>query len=521
LVAFIAPPNTFDSLNYHMARVAHWAQNQSLRHFVTGTDIQNSYTPGAEIAIFNSFVLAGSDKYANFVEWMASAGCLVGASWIAYQLGANRRGQRLAAVFVVTLPMGIAQASSTMNDYVVAFWIVCIAAELLTLGGQKEPVALVFEGLAAGFAFLTKPTSAAYLIPLGLWTIFIAIRALGTKAALLWGSIALMLGIVANLPHLSRNFSIYGNAFDPVMSSTFSNELKTWQGTTSIFLKHLSVHAGTPWPKINAGEYFVINKFHEFLGVEINDPRTTQVGKFRISTPSFNEVRIFNPVHAYLALISVFLLFIKFRRSDHKTAILLLANIFALVIFSYFFKWQIFAVRYTLPFFVVFGPIVGYAFSKSVKSSKILPPVIGLILLTFSLPWLFRIEQRPLVENREGIPFAGKSLLDSPREDWYFVTGGDQSTLKEMAASIAQAGCDQVGIVISGSSPEYLYWVALDAPRSDMRIEWITSNSATLALKDPSFIPCAVICESCGGDNHFNNLVKVLDNGSQQLFIEP
>jgi hypothetical protein len=40
-------------------------------------------------------------------------------------------------------------------------------------------------------------------------------------------------------------------------------------------------------------------------------------------------------------------------------------------------------------------------------------------------------------------------------------------------------------------------------------------------LLDPTFVPCAVICESCGGDDRFNHLIKVLDNGSQQLFLEP
>jgi len=93
--------------------------------------------------------------------------------------------------------------------------------------------------------------------------------------------------------------------------------------------------------------------------------------------------------------------------------------------------------------------------------------------------------------------------------------------MKSIGTAIAEAKCDQVGIVISGSSPEYLYWIALDAPRPGLRIEWITSNSATLKLQDPSFVPCAVICESCGGDDHFNNLIKVQDNGSQQLFLEP
>jgi hypothetical protein len=261
LVAFLAPPNTFDSLNYHMARVAHWAQNQSLRHYHTGMDIQNSYAPGAEMSILNLFVLSGNDLFVNFIEWSVSLGSVIGVSWIAHQLGSSRRGQFLTAVFLVTLPMGIAQASSTMNDYVVAFWIVCIASEVLHINNhEKYNISLLFEGLAAGFAFLTKPTSAAYLIPLGIWTIVAVFQQRGMRLALIWGTLGLILGLAVNAPHMARNLSTYDNMFDPGMSVTFSNELRTWQGTTSIFLKHLGVHAGTPWPKINAGEYLVLNE---------------------------------------------------------------------------------------------------------------------------------------------------------------------------------------------------------------------------------------------------------------------
>ena len=106
LVAFLAPPNTFDSLNYHMARVAHWAQNQSLRHFVTGLDIQNSNTPGAEAAILNTFVLTGGDQWSNFIAWAAYAGSAIGAAWIASGFGAPKSGQWLAAIFALTLPDG-------------------------------------------------------------------------------------------------------------------------------------------------------------------------------------------------------------------------------------------------------------------------------------------------------------------------------------------------------------------------------------------------------------------------------
>ena len=35
-IALTAPPNTWDSMTYHMSRVWHWAQNQTVSHYPTG-----------------------------------------------------------------------------------------------------------------------------------------------------------------------------------------------------------------------------------------------------------------------------------------------------------------------------------------------------------------------------------------------------------------------------------------------------------------------------------------------------
>ncbi len=520
LVAFLAPPNTFDSLNYHMARVAHWAQNQSLRHFVTGLDIQNSNTPGAEAVILNGFVLTGGDQWSNFISWAAYVGSAIGAAWVAAQFRAPKNGQRLAAIFALTLPMGITQATSTMNDGVAAFWLLCVAAEVVSFGKISDPLSLLFLGLAAGESFLTKATSVGYLLPFGIWTAVLAFRRLKIGQVVLYGALSLGLAVVLNAGFITRNLRTYETLVDPTMSELHSSQLRNWQGVTSNVLRTIGQQLGTPIPKINAGEYLVINGIHQVMGIDINDPRITSIGKFRISTPSFNEIRVTNPLHMFFALLAILAMIIKFRDVEKTIWIYLLVVFSGLLIYSTLFKWQIFGSRLHLSLLVMLAPLVGYVVT-TVFHRPIFAHAASLILLILSLPWLFRIEQRPLVDNREGIPFAVKNLLDTPREDWYFVTAGNQTALKEIATSIAQAGCDQVGIVISGSSPEYLYWKALDAPRPDMRIEWITSNSTTLELQDPYFVPCAVICESCGGDDRFNNLVKVLDNGSQQLFLEP
>jgi hypothetical protein len=289
---------------------------------------------------------------------------------------------------------------------------------------------------------------------------------------------------------------------------------------TSNFIRTVGQQLGTPFPKVNAAEYLVINELHQWLGIDINDPRTTSIGKFRISVPNFNEIRVINPVHMFLVLLAIVLMLVKIRHMEKSVWIYALVLFSGLLIYSYLFKWQIFGSRLHLSLLILCAPLVGYVLSLAFRR-MIFSQAVGFGLIVLSLPWLFQIENRPLLPNPPESPFAGKSLLNTSREDWYFVTAGNKTEMKGIATAIAEAQCDQVGIAISGSSPEYLYWITLDAPRPGWRIEWITSNSATLELQDPSFVPCAVICESCGGDERFNNLVKVLDNGSQQLFLEP
>jgi 4-amino-4-deoxy-L-arabinose transferase-like glycosyltransferase len=520
LVAFLAPPNTFDSLNYHLARVAHWVQNQSIRHYMTGLDIQNNNPPGAELILLNIFALTGGDRLVNFAAWAASLGSVVGVSWIGFNLGANRSGQQLAAVFAVTLPMGIAQASSTMNDYVVAFWLVCVAAEIVSFYKDNGPVALLFAGLAAGEAFLTKGTSASYLLPFGIWIFVLASRQLRIKQTLIYGGVALGLALALNAGFVARNLNTYNQMFDPAMSDLHGNQLRNWQGVVSNAMRTVGQQLGTPFPKVNAGEFLVIAKLHQWMGIDVNDPRTTSIGKFRISAPNFNEVRAINPLQTFLILITCLIAIIKIRSMEKVTLLYTLVVLSSLAVYSYLFKWQIFGSRLHLSFLVLFAPMVGYLFSTIARRFK-LAEVLGIILLVLSLPWLLRIENRPLLANPAEIPFAGKSLLDTSREDWYFVTSGDKAALKKIANSIEQADCHEVALVISGSSPEYLYWVALDAPRPDLRIEWITTSAVSDKLEDPSFSPCAVICEGCQADDHFRDLPKVLDNGSQQLFLKP
>ena len=136
-----------------MSRVAHWAQQNGVQHFATGIEVQNNMAPGAEFLVLHSYVLSASDNWVNFISWFAMVGSAIGVSWIAHQLGSGRRGQLLAAVFVITLPMGIAESTSTMTDFVVTFWLVCVAGESLeVLRGKVSTLGVLTLGASAGLA---------------------------------------------------------------------------------------------------------------------------------------------------------------------------------------------------------------------------------------------------------------------------------------------------------------------------------------------------------------------------------
>ena len=65
LIALVSPPNNYDSMTYHMARVVNWIQNRSVAHYPTHITRQLYSAPWAEYAIMHLQVLSGGDRFAT------------------------------------------------------------------------------------------------------------------------------------------------------------------------------------------------------------------------------------------------------------------------------------------------------------------------------------------------------------------------------------------------------------------------------------------------------------------------
>ena len=494
VVARTAPVQTWDSLTYHMSRVAHWAQNGSLRPFATGIERQIYMSPGAEIAFLQAYLLGAGDAQVNLVNWTGWLSAAVAASFVAANLGAPRTAQLAGGALVLALPMAAIQASSTMTDLQVGLWLLVCAGELLWMrraGGGPGSIALF--ALAAGLAANTKPTGYVALIVLGAWFVIDRFRSGGWRAAILSTALAGALAGLLLLPQSSRNLQVYGSILGPEkIARAFANERLDLRAVASNLIRNAALHAGTPIPGVSEFLTDVVERVHERLSIDPNDDRTTAYSEWtRVGGMSLSEVRSGNALHLGLLLATLAVLPFLYRRAPREVVLYAGMLVLTLLLYSVLFKWQSYGNRLHLPYFMLACPLIA-----AMLGSLASPPVVagvGIAAILLAGPWVLRLNSRPLFSSDQA-----ESVLQAPRlEQTFYYNSGLASLYPRLTDPILRRDCRQVGIALLGDGAEYPLWSLLGAPREDLRIEWLVVGTPSARFFDPSFEPCAVICQGC------------------------
>ncbi|MFB2893483.1 hypothetical protein ACE1CI_11270 [Aerosakkonemataceae cyanobacterium BLCC-F50] len=105
LTALLVPPYNYDSMTYHLPRVMHWIQNQTVAHFPTHNLRQISFAPGASYIVTHLQILSGGDRFANCVQWFAFFGSAIGTSLIVKHFGLIPLVSNLLRNVALNLPL--------------------------------------------------------------------------------------------------------------------------------------------------------------------------------------------------------------------------------------------------------------------------------------------------------------------------------------------------------------------------------------------------------------------------------
>ncbi len=498
LIGFVAPPNNWDSMDYHMSRVVHWIQNHNIGHYPASYTPQLYQNPWSEFVIMHFQILSGGDYFANSMQWLSMIGCLIGVSLIAKQLNANLAGQFLAAVAAATIPMGILQASSTQNDFAEAFWLVCLACYVLIIvqtGKNTNWDTYLLLGCSLGLSILTKGSAYFYIFPFLLWVTISQLKYLGLKV---WkpALLVVILALLINLNHYLRNYYIFGSPLGE--PNVYTNEVLGLNVMISNILRNLALHIGTPIGLWNGISNRIIQIIHTFLGIDFNDKRTTFYGEFFVpggwSTVGFSgeENNAGNFLHLLLFFTCIFIFIIqkKFKQKFREEAFVYLLTVCStFCIFCYLVKWQPWNARLHLPFFILITPFLGLVLSNILKKQVV--NYIAIILIISSLPWVFFNRYRPIIDSN--------NIFQASRIEQYFKNRPKlQQPYTQAVEYLNSKQCNQVGLVMGQDAWEYPLWILMQQSYGkNFQLQHInvTNASSVIANKSPSkdFQPCGVI----------------------------
>jgi len=162
IVALTVPQSVVDTLVYHLPRAAFWTQQHAVAYVANSPDEPiNAHPPNAEIETMSSMVLSGGDRYVALAQLLAVSVTAVGIFGIARRLAFDRRAAAFGAALYPTFTVVVLQASTALNDLVVAALLVCAA---YFVAGPATRIDLGLFALALAAALGTK-VSTLFAVP--------------------------------------------------------------------------------------------------------------------------------------------------------------------------------------------------------------------------------------------------------------------------------------------------------------------------------------------------------------------
>jgi len=457
ITAIVSPPNNWDAMTYHMARVANWVQHRTVADYPTPILRQLYLGPLAEFAVAHLQILVGSDRLASCVQFCAMIGNSIGITAIAAKLGAGLRGQAVSGLFAATIPMMLLQASNTQTDCVASFWVVCaVNAGLGILSNQTTPRLLgmlqFMLAAAVGLAFLTKATTAFVLTPFLIWTVVGLNQRRGLAAAGGLAALLVAIPILINAVHFYRNHAVFGRFLTPdAEAGWYQNSLHTPGAVVSNLARNILINTGFRGMHGYPGYAFKLVRW--ISGLDPSDPRITYSGQKFLVKYTRDEHDAPNPIHLLLATVGIGAAIYHFKR-DSRAGIYSICILAGFFLFCFELKWQPWITRLQLPLFVIAAPMIGLLMDR--KSSGSLTFAVTCVLFAQSFIYLLFGFPRSLS--------GPHSVFHTQRADQYFSKRPEMAEPYEKAAQlIGQSHPAMVALACGGESWEYALRAQLPA----------------------------------------------------------
>lgn len=410
LIVYV-PINSWDSMTYHLSKVAYWIQNKSLplSYATNFHEMARSYN--AELLFLWTMVSSKADHFCGFIQLV----CYILSGTILYQCCRRHLKNKIAASLAValvwlSLPIVVLESTSTQNDLVVAYFIMLGLLYYLRAFSEGNRI-LLLSAVAFALALGTKETVFYFFIPFAVWVAWSALKqSIHRKKIILWISLTIAASLFLSSYSYIHNYMEFNHIFGPeqMRALHLDSHASFRHYFSSYFRTLISLAANQSGLDIYApllkGFYMTLCE-RICLAVANSLHLSLKFSAMRISLFDLSEViTYFGSLGLVLSIIAFFIIFspvkelITKRTGKHYLRYGIFAYLFIayLLVMTYTTKWGVYLSRFLITMMLIGMPILAVIFDSERAKLKKISSLIVVYSMAILVPSSFYGNAKPL-----------------------------------------------------------------------------------------------------------------------------
>lgn len=498
-LALFTTPNNWDSMTYHLSRIAYWTQNRSVEHYATNCLREIASPVLAEFVNLHVYIMCrGSDMLFNLLQAASYLTCTVLVGTIARKLGCNRLLQFISMLLYMSMPIAFAEALTTQVDNFATVWLLFYVYVLLGLVEQREGLKcnvptvcnVCTLGLCVAWGYLTKPSVCFGMVVFAVWLLVVCIvRKDKVRNLVRLVLCALPCVVLPLIPELMRNFATFHSY---ASKSTGARQLIGTLSPTYVFVNFVKNFTfNMPIALIKDSEVFFAKfavKAAELLKVELDAKSISEDGRgFGLHEPlNYGYDTAINPIVLWAFIFCIVWAVICIKKTDWKKPAsgYLISAFFSFCLFCAVLRWEPFVSRYMVSYLALLCPMIASQIQSGTEAEgkqKLRYGMAGVV------SFLCVMELLSLMNYHLDIC----RYKANTRPYGYFASRWEETQYYcDVADEIRGKEYQSVGLyVVKGDAYQYPLWAML----GDRHMEHVNVKNESAVYADDSFTPDCII----------------------------
>lgn len=464
LSAVFTVPNNWDSMTYHLPRMEHWFQNQSLWFYNTNNDRQLYMQEANSLLYLVSKSIGLSQVSYNFIQ-LFSLFSIVLIIWGCFSRFKVNVQLSLALILIlISIPNLVTESSTTQTDILAGLMVLLNFVFLIEiiLKSKYQKIHLYY-GLSFALATFTKGTLFPYLFVSVLMYAYILIFR-DKKVFEIQRVVVLPATLILNGFLWLQSLRKYKNIAGPQTSMGYFVQSPLSSGASprdviAAFIHFFTYNFQTFFYSLNDNLYRAAFKIASLVNVNLLNeanswpdwsPITHKINY--IFSPSFgvNEDSATSPHFNFILIGLLLLIFFFIRKRDwSKIQIVLVPTLYFMTVVV-FLRWNPYLGRYFVPASVLGILVIGILFKAGDKIVTILT-LISTLSFIYALPFALMSQNRPLMGKN--------SIFSNSSNEQRFVSRPDLlRDFDKLETVIRETKPTSIEIAVRGNDWEYPIW---------------------------------------------------------------